>query len=82
VKLSVVMSVYSESRAIHEIVRQVKAIPIEKEVLIGDDGSADGFDAGKAFWRRSQETHSTSFLGDLPVFGRLARKRGGNRWLS
>jgi len=41
-KLSVVMPVYNESRTIAEIVRQVLAVPIEKELLIVDDCSTDG----------------------------------------
>ncbi len=41
-KLSVVMPVYNESKTIREIVRQVQAVPVEKEILIVDDGSTDG----------------------------------------
>jgi glycosyltransferase involved in cell wall biosynthesis len=41
-KLTVVMPVYNESKTIREIVRQVSAVPIEKEILIVDDGSTDG----------------------------------------
>jgi len=41
-KLSVVMPVYNESRTVREIVGHVLAVPIEKEVLIVDDGSTDG----------------------------------------
>src|SRR5215813_10711770 len=41
-KLSVVMPVYNEARTIREIVRQVQAVPVEKEILIVDDGSTDG----------------------------------------
>jgi len=41
-KLSVVIPVYNESRTIREIVRQVQAVPVEKEILIVDDGSTDG----------------------------------------
>jgi glycosyltransferase involved in cell wall biosynthesis len=41
-KLSVVMPVYNESGTIREIVRLVGAVPIEKEILIIDDGSTDG----------------------------------------
>ncbi len=41
-KLSVVMPVYNESRTIREIVTQVQAVPMEKEILIVDDGSTDG----------------------------------------
>jgi glycosyltransferase involved in cell wall biosynthesis len=42
VKLSVVMPVYNESKTIREIVRLVQAVPVEKEILIVDDGSTDG----------------------------------------
>src|SRR5215471_13277531 len=41
-KLSVVVPVYNESRTIREIVRLVQAVPVEKEILIVDDGSTDG----------------------------------------
>ena len=41
-KLTVVMPVYNESRTIREIVRLVDAVPVEKEILIVDDGSTDG----------------------------------------
>jgi len=42
VKLSVVMPVYNESKTVREIVRRVLEVPIEKEILIVDDGSTDG----------------------------------------
>ncbi len=41
-KLSVVIPVYNESKTIREIVRQVRAVPVEKEILIVDDASTDG----------------------------------------
>ena len=41
-KLSVVMPVYNEAKTIREIVRRVRDVPIEKEILIVDDGSTDG----------------------------------------
>jgi glycosyltransferase involved in cell wall biosynthesis len=41
-KLSVVMPVYNEAETVREIVAQVLAVPIEKEILIIDDGSSDG----------------------------------------
>ncbi|HEY6050161.1 MAG TPA: glycosyltransferase, partial [Thermoanaerobaculia bacterium] len=41
-KLSVVIPVYNESKTIRELVRQVQAVPIEKEIVIVDDGSKDG----------------------------------------
>ncbi len=40
-KLSVVIPVYNESKTIREIVRRVQEVPIEKEILIVDDGSTD-----------------------------------------
>jgi glycosyltransferase involved in cell wall biosynthesis/phospholipid N-methyltransferase len=42
VKLSVVMPVYNEAKTIQEIVRRVGEVPVEKEILIVDDGSSDG----------------------------------------
>ena len=41
-KLSVLMPVYNEARTIDEILRKVSAVPVEKEVLVVDDGSVDG----------------------------------------
>ena len=41
-KLTVVMPVYNESKTIREIVRRVRDVPLEKEILIIDDGSTDG----------------------------------------
>ncbi len=41
-KLSVVMPAYNEAKTIREIVRRVQAVPVEKEIVIVDDGSTDG----------------------------------------
>ena len=41
-KLSVVIPVYNEKATLEEIVRRVQATPIEKEIIIVDDGSTDG----------------------------------------
>ncbi len=41
-KLSVLIPVYNEARTIDEILRLVEAVPVEKEVLVVDDGSTDG----------------------------------------
>jgi glycosyltransferase involved in cell wall biosynthesis len=41
-KLSVIMPVYNEVRTIEEIIRRVKAVDIDKEIVIVDDGSTDG----------------------------------------
>jgi len=42
VKLSVVIPAYNEAKTIREIVSRVKSVPVEKEILIVDDGSKDG----------------------------------------
>jgi glycosyltransferase involved in cell wall biosynthesis len=42
VKLSVVIPAYNEAKTIREIVARVKAVPVDKEILIVDDGSKDG----------------------------------------
>jgi len=42
VKLSVLIPVYNEARTIDEILRLVTRVPIDKEVLVVDDGSVDG----------------------------------------
>ena len=41
-KLSVVIPAYNEASTIRELVRQVQAVDLEKEILIVDDGSTDG----------------------------------------
>ncbi len=41
-RLSVVIPVYNEVRTIAEVVRRVREVGIEKEILIVDDGSTDG----------------------------------------
>jgi glycosyltransferase involved in cell wall biosynthesis len=41
-KLSVVIPVYNEERWVGEVVRRVRRVPIDKEVILVDDGSTDG----------------------------------------
>ncbi|MBI3801505.1 MAG: glycosyltransferase family 2 protein [Deltaproteobacteria bacterium] len=41
-KVSVVVPVYNEVRTIKEIISCVQAVPLEKEIVIIDDGSTDG----------------------------------------
>jgi glycosyltransferase involved in cell wall biosynthesis len=42
VKLSVLMPVYNEIHTIDQILRLVADVPIEKEIVVVDDGSTDG----------------------------------------
>jgi len=41
-KISVVIPVFNEKLTVSEIVRRVRAVPLEKEIIIVDDGSTDG----------------------------------------
>ncbi len=41
-KLSVVIPVYNERATIEEVLRRVSAVPIDKEIIVVDDGSDDG----------------------------------------
>jgi glycosyltransferase involved in cell wall biosynthesis len=42
VKLSVIMPVYNERATLMEIITRVERLPLEKELIIVDDGSTDG----------------------------------------
>lgn len=41
-KLSVIIPVFNEVQNIEEIVRRVRAVDVDKEILVVDDGSTDG----------------------------------------
>ena len=41
-KLSVIIPVYNEKSTIIKIIERVKDVPIEKEIIVVDDGSTDG----------------------------------------
>lgn len=40
-KLSVIIPVYNESGTIREIIKRVQAVPIDREIIVVDDGSTD-----------------------------------------
>jgi glycosyltransferase involved in cell wall biosynthesis len=42
VKLSVLVPVFNERDTIEEILRRIRAVPLEKEIVVVDDGSTDG----------------------------------------
>lgn len=41
-KLSVIMPVYNEKDCVKDIIERVKKVPVEKEIIVVDDGSTDG----------------------------------------
>jgi len=41
-KVSVIIPVYNEKATVLEIVKRVEALPIDKEIIVVDDGSTDG----------------------------------------
>jgi dolichol-phosphate mannosyltransferase len=41
VRLSVVVPVYSEEKTVAALVRQVRAVPLDTEIIAVDDGSTD-----------------------------------------
>ena len=41
-KLSVIIPVYNESRTIAEVIRRVREVDLDKEIIVVDDGSRDG----------------------------------------
>ena len=41
-KLSVVIPAYNESKTIAEVIERVRAVDLEKEIIVVDDGSSDG----------------------------------------
>ena len=57
--LSVIMPVYNERETLSEILAQVRAVDLRKEIVVVDDGSTDGT---RAILREEEEK------GDLKVF--------------
>ncbi|MBC7326601.1 glycosyltransferase family 2 protein [bacterium] len=42
VKVSIIVPIYNEEKTIQELIDRLKRVPLEKEVIIVDDGSTDG----------------------------------------
>jgi glycosyltransferase involved in cell wall biosynthesis len=59
--LSVVIPVYKEIRTIHEIVRQVRAVPIRKQIILVDDCSTDGTRELLQEWTQSEPDLTIAF---------------------
>lgn len=57
-KLSVLIPVYNERETIEEIVRRVRSVPVDKEIIVVDDFSVDGTrDVLKAMLERGELEH-------------------------
>ena len=41
-KLSVIVPVYNEVQTLHEILKRIRAVDVEKEIILVDDFSTDG----------------------------------------
>ncbi|HXF92938.1 MAG TPA: glycosyltransferase family 2 protein [Nitrospiraceae bacterium] len=64
-KLSVVIPVYNERATIEEVLRRVSAVPIDKEIIVVDDGSDDGTaELLERFSSRSSQPHQESVSKD------------------
>ncbi len=42
--LSVIVPVYNESKTIREILQKIESVPLDKEIIVVEDGSTDGTD--------------------------------------
>jgi len=67
VKVSIVIPVYNEVNTLPELLRRACSVPLEKEILVVDDGSTDG----TADWLRAQD-----FPGVRPFFNPENRGKG------
>ncbi len=88
--LSVVIPVYNERKTIHEIIRQVRAVPIKKQIILVDDCSKDGTRAILEQWKtsesdlidrlpRRQPRQRRGAPHRLPTRDRSGRRRPGRR---
>ena len=67
-KLSVIIPVYNEKDTIVEIIRRVRSVDFEKELVVVDDGSADGT---MDILKEGRGSHFDSAL--LDAFAQIAR---------
>ena len=51
-KLSVIIPVYNEIGTLAELLEQVKAVAVDKELILVDDGSSDGSRALLQAWQK------------------------------
>lgn len=58
-KLSVIIPVYNEEKTLAELVRQVQAVDLNKELILVDDGSTDGTHAILQSWEKDPPANMT-----------------------
>jgi len=78
-KLSVIIPVYNERATILEVLKKVKSVPVEKEIIIIDDGSADGT---KEILKEIQETQDLKIIFKDKNEGKGAAIREGLKYVS
>ena len=66
-KLSVLIPVWNEGATLLEILEQVRAVPLEKEIILVDDGSTDGTREVLQSLLDSGEAQDENGQGDLRV---------------
>ncbi len=74
-KVSVVIPVYNEAATVHEIIDRVLAVPVDKELVVVDDGSKDG--TGKVLTELARERPDMVVLLQPKNQGKGAALRAG-----
>jgi len=78
-KLSVIIPAFNESHTILEVIKRVQDVPLEKEIIIIDDGSTDGT---KEILKEIQETQDLKIIFKDKNEGKGAAIREGLRYVS
>jgi len=78
-KLSVIIPVYNERATILEILKKVTSVPVEKEIIIIDDGSTDGT---KEILKEIQDTQNLKIIFKYKNEGKGAAIREGLQYVS
>jgi len=79
-KLSIIMPVYNEKPVIQKIIEKIKQVPIEKEIIIIDDGSTDG--TREILKKKEKENHSLKIIYSSQHIGKGAAIRIGLKYIT
>ena len=74
-KLSIIIPVYNEKLVIQKVIGKIKQVPIDKEIIIIEDGSIDGTRA--ILKRKAQEDHSLKVIYHPQNIGKGAAIKTG-----